>query len=362
MSSLKTVNDLSPEAFQGKRVLVRVDWNVPMAQGAVTNDFRIRATIPTLNFLRERGAVVTAATHLGGEGAPAIEPVRARAAELLPGVTLLENLRQNPGEEGNDHEFAQSLAKDFDLFVNDAFGVCHREHASVVSVPQFLPSYAGLLIAHEMGELSRAFNPERPFVFVLGGAKFATKAPLVKKFLGLADRIFIGGALANTCFKALGYEIGQSVADENVDLVRPFVSDPRIMLPGTVITLIEGKTLVRTAATVSSDAKIMDVAPETLEELTDYIKSAKLVLWNGPLGNFEQGFMAGTEALARIIAEAPGYSIIGGGDTIAAVERLGALDKFDFISTGGGAMLDFLAEGTLPGLEALKQSQEKFKL
>jgi phosphoglycerate kinase len=358
--TLKTVADVSAEALLGKRVLVRVDWNVPRENGKITNDFRIQSSLATLRLLQEAGAQVTVVTHLGDDGSADIAPVRERALALLPGIEVLENVRRSEGELANDAEFAQSLAKNFDLFVNDAFAVCHREHASVVGVPQYVPSYAGLLVAKEIAELSRAFNPDRPFIFILGGAKFGTKAPLIKKFLGLADKIFIGGALANTCFKALGYEIGQSVADENVELVKPLVTDPRIMLPATVITVIEGKTLVRTAATVSPDAKIVDVAPETLEEITDYIKSAKLVLWNGPLGNFEAGFMTGTEAMARIIAETSAYSIIGGGDTIAAVERLGALDKFNFVSTGGGAMLDFLAEGTLPGLEALKQSQEKF--
>lgn len=326
MTPLRTIKDLPPAALAGKRALVRVDLNLPLAEGEITNDFRLRQALPTLKFLLEAGASITAISHLSDSRA-SLEPVIKRLKILLPEVVLLENLRQHPGEEANDPAWAAELAAGHDLFVNDAFAVCHRAHASVVGIPKLLPSYAGLLVEREVAELSRAFQPEHPFIFILGGAKLSTKIPLLEKFLPLADQIFLGGDLLNHVA-----ELGE-LPDRG-----------KIIIPEQVAR--EG-------------THIKDVDPAALAVLAPLLSAAKFILWNGPLGQFEAGHLAGTEALAKLVSEGPAYSIVGGGDTVAAIEQLGLAERFGFVSTGGGAMLDFLATGTLPGLEALRESQEK---
>jgi phosphoglycerate kinase len=326
MTPLKTIKDLAPAALAGKRALVRVDLNLPLANGEISNDFRLRQALPTLKFLLEAGASITAISHLS-DSRGSLAPVIKRLKILLPEVLLLENLRQEPREEANDLAFAAELAAGHDLFVNDAFAVCHRAHASVVGVPKLLPSYAGLLVEQEVAELSRAFQPEHPFIFILGGAKLTTKIPLLEKFLPLADQIFLGGDLLN------------HLKDLPANLPRE-----KIIIPDQVVR--EG-------------ASIKDVAEAALASLAPQLAAAQFILWNGPLGQFEAGFMGGTEALAKLVSTSPAYSMVGGGDTVAAIEKLGLAERFGFVSTGGGAMLDFLATGTLPGLEALRESQEK---
>jgi phosphoglycerate kinase len=342
--NLKSIAEVSPEQLKGKKVLVRVDFNVPIENGKVTNDFRIRQSLSTLKLLSQAGAQVTAISHLSDNQA-SLAPVRELLKTLAPGVRLLENLRQNPAEEMNDIEFAKMLTNGQDLFVNDAFSACHRKHASIVGIPPLLPSYAGLLLEREIKELSRAFEPEHPFIFVLGGIKFSTKIPLINKFLDLADKIFIGGALAASFFKALGQEIGESTVDKDLDLLKPFLNQPKIGLPKKMVWV---------------DNKIVDVDPESFTDLAPDIVAAKMILWNGPMGNFEAGYSAGTKTLIEQISGSNAYSIVGGGDTVAAIEEMNLGAKFGFISTGGGAMLDFLGNGTLPGIEALKDSSLSF--
>lgn len=337
----KSIAGVPVEQLKGKRVLVRVDFNVPIEDGKVTNDFRVRQALSTLKLLSQAGAQVTAISHLSDSQASLV-PVMEHLKTLAPEIRLLENLRQNPREEQNDIEFAKMLATGQDIFVNDAFSASHRKHASIVGIPQILPSYAGLLLEREIHELSRAFEPEHPFIFMLGGIKFSTKIPLINKFLNSADKIFIGGALSNSFAKALGQDVGDSAVDKDLESLKPFLNQPKIVLPGKVVRV---------------DNKIVDVDPEALQAIASDIAAAKMILWNGPMGNFEAGYLAGTKALIEMISSSGAYSIVGGGDTVAAIEEMNLGAKFGFISTGGGAMLDFLGNGTLPGIEALEDSK-----
>lgn len=298
----------APE-LKGKRVLVRVDWNV-IKDGKVADSFRIKKSLPTIEFLLGAGAYVLLATHLEEGNVEVLKPFVPEGAELLP------NLRENPGEEANSEEFAKELASKADIFVNEAFSVSHRNHASIVSVPKLLPSYAGLRFVEEIKALSKSFYPAHPFILILGGAKIETKLPLVDKFSNIADEIFIGGAMAKTAAEM------------------PLKDNPKISLP-------------------TGDLTALDANAETIEILKPKILEAKFIIWNGPLGQYETGHSQYTHELAKALADAPGEVVIGGGDTLAAIEELGLLDKFSFVSTGGGAMLDFLATGTLPGIEAL---------
>ena len=340
MKSITKAGDLT-----GKRVLVRVDWSVPTADGVVLNDYQIKRTFPTLEYLQKAGAKVILISHAERD-TDSLKPIFEHVKNFLPltfieqsDLMLLENLRQNKGERENSNEYAKELASLGDIFVNEAFPVSHREHASIVGVPKLMESYVGMQFSLEIEELSKAFYPKRPFLFILGGAKFDTKIPLLKKFINIADSIFVGGAIANNFLREQGVDIGNSLVGEGDFKIRELLNTGKIILPED---------------TIIKDEKIMDAGPITLENLKPVISSAKLVLWNGPLGNYEMGYKVATLALAKMIAEFSNESIIGGGDTLAAVKELDLFDKFSFVSTGGGAMLDFLANGTLPGIEALK--------
>jgi phosphoglycerate kinase len=278
-------------------------------------------------------------------------------------VLLFENLRINEGEKnppaGGDDGFAKKLSQMADIYVNDAFSVSHRAHASIVGVPKFLPSYGGPLLRKEIENLSKAFNPERPFVFILGGAKFDTKLPIIKKYIQKADNIFVGGALANNFFRAMGVQTGTSLVAEGDFGEKEMLESKSLKNPVDVTVKGSGNDLhFKNLEEISKDDYIGDVGPKTIELLKEITKDAKTIVWNGPLGNFEAGFNDKTEQLAEIIAELSHSNgcttIIGGGDTISSIQKLGILDKFSFVSTGGGAMLDFLVEETLVGIEALK--------
>jgi phosphoglycerate kinase len=308
MKSIKEAGDL-----KGKRVLVRVDWNV-VKNGAVSDDFRIKASLPTLEYLEQAGAEVLIATHLEEAEPGDIEILQPH---VPAGMTLLPNLRDNEGEKGNSEEFAKELAAQADMFVNEAFSASHREHASIVGLPKFLPSYTGLRFTEEFEELGKAFNPPHPFLLLLGGAKIETKLPLVEKFSKIADAIFIGGAMA-----VKANELG---LQENYGVMFP-----------------------------TGDLAALDANDETLRRLKAKIAEARFIVWNGPLGKYENGYTKYTNELAQALAEAPGEVIVGGGDTLAAIQSLNILEKFSFVSTAGGAMLEFLAKGTLPGIKALE--------
>jgi phosphoglycerate kinase len=335
--------------------------------------------LDTINFLTERRAKVILIAHLesvDGDN-PSLEPVSIslnkfgiktifskleNAYEIIENklengqCLLIENLRLFDGEKKNDKSFAKQLASLGDIFVNDAFSVCHREHASIVGIPKYIDSYAGIQLEKEVSNLSRAFEPDHPFLFILGGAKFETKLPLIEKFSNLADNIFIGGALANDILKARGYPVGVSKVSPFSKDIENTAKNHKVIIPNDVI--VEGH-IEKNIESVSNEDKIFDAGNKTLDNISKIISNSKFVLWNGPLGLYEDGYQGATLELAKIIAKKTEedknfVSIVGGGDTVAGISSLGIQEKFTFISTGGGAMLDFLAKGTLPGIEVLK--------
>ncbi|HEY0948364.1 MAG TPA: phosphoglycerate kinase [Candidatus Paceibacterota bacterium] len=377
---MRTVRDI--RKLEGIPVLVRAALNAEAENGKVTNDFRLRAALPTIEYLRERHAKVILAGHITGNGTETLRPMyeamkawipglvfcdvpsgpkaRAMARELSPGdVLMLENLRRDKGEEGNSKEFSASLADLADIFVQDAFDVCHRKHASVVGVPEILPSYAGLLLSHEVEELKKALKPKQPSMAIIGGAKFSTKQPVLNKLLKIYGRVFVGGALANDFMQATGRPVGRSlVSNADKATLKALLQDRKLLLPLDYVVAPVGKGRaegrVADIQDVQPDEAILDNGPKTIAMLAEHAKSMKTILWNGPLGNYEHGFVEGTQGLARVIAGSHAHSIVGGGDTVAAIESLGLSQGFSFISTGGGAMLDYLAYGTLPGIAALR--------
>jgi phosphoglycerate kinase len=373
----KTLHDI-PDV-QGIPVVARLDFNVPIADGKVVDDYRIRMALPTINFLREKGAKLVILSHIEGES-DTLKPVFERLKRDIPtlifcedcvesgaeciqkmnpgDVLLCENIRLYDGEKKNDEDFAKKLAALGKYYVNDGFSVSHRKHATVVGIPKFIPGFLGLQFEEEIKNLSKAFTPPHPFVFILGGAKFDTKLPLVQKFLPLAETIIIGGALANDIYQAKGIKIGASrVSGTSIDL-SSFINNPKIITPIDVVVEDQaGDRKVKKVTDVESTEKIYDAGPESLAQFEKIIAGSKCVLWNGPLGNYENGYTEPTKQLAAAIARSEGLSLVGGGDTLAAIAELGLDKQISFISTGGGAMLDFLAQGTLPGLDALKGSK-----
>lgn len=375
LPSLKNARNL-----KGKRVILRLDLNVPLKGSSVVDDYRIKRSLPTIKFLKAAGAKIIILSHIGGDGVKSLRPVANYLGKIvntgfypkLDGLELerlveamkngsimvLENLRRDPGEMGNQMSFAKRLAKLGDLYVNDAFSVSHREHASVALLPKLLPSYAGFLFEDEVNHLSRALKPSHPFLFILGGAKFGTKIPLIKKFLNLADYVFVGGALANNFFKEAGYEIGLSLSDKGNFKLKPLLKNKKLVLPSDVVVKTRTGKFIKNVGSIRERDSIKDSGPATTRVLSKLVSRAKFVLWNGPLGNYEEGFDKGTAELLRIIAKNKAESIVGGGDSLALVSKLKLEKKFTFVSTGGGAMLDFLAHGTLPGIKALLRSKK----
>ncbi len=379
--SLKNITEAKD--LKGKRVLVRLDLNVPIVDNKVGDDFRILAAMPMLTSLREAGAKIVAISHIEGKGGESLKPVADYFAEKNVRVTfiseyftdaaqtaldamkegdmvLFENLRINKGEKENDETFAKQLAAMGDVYVNEAFPVSHRAHASIVGVPKFLPSFAGPTFMREVENLSQAFTPDRPFLFILGGAKFDTKMPLIQKFLKLADSVFVGGALANNFFKELGMEIGESLVSPGNFNLPEMLETKKVFVPSdAVVQSAEGSNehVTKSIQEIGPKDKIWDAGAGSLVQLEELVNKSKFILWNGPLGNYEEGFSEGTKKLAEIISASGAKSIVGGGDTVAAIQTLGLMDKFTFVSTGGGAMLDFLSAETLPGIDALKNSK-----
>ncbi|MES2134805.1 MAG: phosphoglycerate kinase [Patescibacteria group bacterium] len=369
MHSIETVTNLS-----GVRVLVRCSYDVPVKDEVVVDTIRLDNGLQTVEYLIRKGARIILIGHIGRDPKNSLKPVYEylkqkinltfvdditgdvahRAVEALEdgGVLLLENLRRDPGEKGNDENFAHSLASLADIYVDDAFTNAHRHHASMVGVTKLLPSYAGFQFLAEVEGLKSALAPSSPSLAIVGGAKFETKVVLVHTLLEKYDFVFVGGAVVNDFFVAKGYSVGKSLVSKTpVD--KDILQSPKILLPE--IVTVEGSggrrdVLVRD---VLEDDVILDIAPASILALQPTINSARSILWNGPMGNFEKGFTAGTDALAIAIAGSSAKSIVGGGDTLSSIQNLGLMDKFTFVSTAGGAMLDFLANGTLPGIEAL---------
>ncbi|OAT80252.1 phosphoglycerate kinase [Desulfotomaculum copahuensis] len=391
----KTIRDID---VSGKRVLVRVDFNVPMdQQGNVTDDTRIRAALPTIRYLTEHKARVILASHLGrpkgkvddryrldpvarrlGEllGRPVVkvddcvgEEPRAAVAKMTPGdVLLLENVRFHPEEEKNDEKFARRLADLADIYVNDAFGTAHRAHASTAGVARFLPAVAGFLMEKEINMLGGALeNPERPFVAILGGAKVSDKIKVIENLLGKVDTLIIGGGMANTFLAARGYNMGKSLLEgDKVELAKELIERAagrgvKLLLPVDLVVAEaadpDAQPKVVPVDAVPADWMALDTGPESAAIFAGEIKKARTVIWNGPMGVFEMApFAAGTFAVARALAESGATTVVGGGDTAAAVAKAGVAGRMSHISTGGGASLEFLEGRVLPGVAALQEA------
>lgn len=400
MKSIKNIKNL-----KNKNVLVRVDFNVPINNGKIEELFRIEAVLPTIKYLIKKKAKIILISHLGRPIAFAqskkskiknkkfsLEPIAKYLSKLLKKnvkfigdcigenpkkeiskmkrgeVVLLENLRFYKGEEKNDINFAKELAKLADIYINDAFAVSHRVHASVEAITKFLPSFAGFLLEKEIKVLSSVFqNPRRPLCLVMGGVKLETKLPLIRKFISVADNIIIGGALANTLLLAQKLAVGKSFVEKKyLKELKPIkISDSIFHLPVDVRVSesLSGKkpVFIKAVGKIKENEIILDIGPETEKLFTSIIKSSKMVIWNGPMGFFElDKFLSGSRAIAKAIASSKIYSIVGGGDTIALINKLKLFKKYSFVSTGGGAMLEFLAGKKLPGIEALKLTRRQY--
>ncbi len=354
MKSIKSLKSL-----KGKRVIVRVDFNVPVKNGVIDDNFRIKKGIPTIKYLVDKGASVLIIMHLGKDGSDDITPVIKEFFRLSKiakkSVEFYPNIRKFKGEETNDKNFAKELAKLGDIYVNDAFSVSHRAHTSVVGLPKLLPSYAGFQLEEEVKNLSQVFDkPKHPFLFILGGAKFSTKMPLIKKYLKIADYVFIGGALANDFLKAKGFEVGDSLVDKENYNIGKLLNNKKLLLPIDVIVKTKNGLVSKNAHEVLKDETILDIGMMSVKSLQEYIQKSKLILWNGPLGKYETGGGNSTKSVLKIIAKSKATSIIGGGDTVSLISEMKLEKNFSFVSTGGGATLDFLSAGTLPGVKALK--------
>lgn len=387
---------LKEATIKDKVILLRVDFNVTVENGGVTEDFRMRAVLPTIRYLLQNGArKVLCVSHFGRpNGKPngefSLAPVakhlsnilhedveftddcvgqgvRARIAQSEKKIFVLENLRFYRGEEENSEEFARALAFCADIFVQDAFGVLHRAHASTVALPKILSSYAGLLLEKEVSVLTALLkNPKRPLTALMGGAKISTKIPVIQKFLKIADNVCLGGALANTALKAKGMAVGKSLIEEEmVQTIKNIeFTDTRLHLPVDVKVAKDKEAAdgieIKGAGNVKDDELILDIGPDTQALFGKIIEKSRTILWNGPMGYIEnEKFQEGTRCIAKDIADASAraFTVVGGGDTYLTLERLGIMDKVGFVSTGGGAMLDFLAKGTLPGIEALESNE-----
>ncbi|CAK6479224.1 phosphoglycerate kinase [Peribacillus castrilensis] len=388
----KSIKDIE---LKGKRVFCRVDFNVPMQDGKISDDTRIKAALPTISYLTEQGAKVILASHLGRPKGQVVEelrlaPVAERLSELSGKdvqkaeeaygetvqsiidnmqngeILLLENVRFYPGEEKNDQELAKSFAALADVYVNDAFGAAHRAHASTEGIAHHLPAVAGLLMEKELSVLGKALsNPERPFTAIIGGAKVKDKIGVIENLLEKVDHLIIGGGLGYTFIKAQGHEIGNSLLEEDkIELAKSFIESAKekgvkLHLPIDAVITAEFSPDAETdnvdIDAIPNDKMALDIGPKTSELFADVIKSSKLVIWNGPMGVFEfDKFANGTRTVAQALAEANDtYSIVGGGDSAAAAEKFGLAEKMSHISTGGGASLEFMEGKELPGVVAL---------
>ncbi|MFD2867178.1 phosphoglycerate kinase [Kurthia populi] len=391
MNEKKSVKDID---VKGKRVFVRVDFNVPMEDGKVTDDTRIRAALPTIQYLVDEGAKVILSSHLGRPKGEVKEELRLtaageRLAELLGkpvkkldesvgenvkavvaamedgDIVLLENVRFHAGEEKNDPALAKQFAELADVYVNDAFGAAHRAHATTAGIAEFLPAVSGFLMQKELDVLGKALaDPERPFTAIIGGAKVKDKIDVINHLLEKVDNLIIGGGLSYTFTKAQGHEVGTSLLEEDkIDLAKSFIKKAEdkgvnFYMPVDAVVADEfskdANTKVVDIDKIPADYMGLDIGPKTAEIYADVIKNSKLIIWNGPMGVFEMdAFANGTKAVANAMAETEGYTVIGGGDSAAAVEKFGVAEKMSHVSTGGGASLEFMEGKELPGVVAL---------
>lgn len=369
MNTIQKIKNL-----KGKRVIVRADYNVGIVNGKIRDDFRIKSSIATIEFLRKKGAKVILISHIGDDGIESLAPVAKYLNKLFPirfvggvvgeqvlraveemkngDVLLLENLRRESGEKENSKLFTLALASLGEVYVNDAFSVSHRAHASVVGLPKILPAYAGLSLLKEVNALAQVFVPKHPFLAILGGAKFSTKLPLIKNFLVSADAVYVGGALLNTILAQSGVSVGKSLVDTE-PIQKSILTNKKLIQTMDVVVNREGVSKTVSVNAVDKNDEIVDVGPETIKLLGDFAQKAKLVVWNGPLGIYERGFDKATKTLLHVLAKSKARVIIGGGDIVAVVEKAKLTDSFTHVSTGGGATLEFLAKKNLVGLKVL---------
>ncbi|SFJ43598.1 phosphoglycerate kinase [Halobacillus dabanensis] len=388
----KTIRDVE---VNGQTVFCRVDFNVPMSDGKVTDDTRIKAALPTIKHLTGNGAKVILASHLGRPKGEVVDelrldPVADRLSDLLGqtvtktdevhgdevnkaisemengDVLLIENVRFNPGEEKNDAELAKAFANMADLYVNDAFGAAHRAHASTAGVAEHIPAVAGFLMEKEINVLGKALsNPERPFTAIIGGAKVKDKIGVIDNLIDKVDHLIIGGGLAYTFVKALGHEIGKSLLEEDkIELAKEYMKKAeekgvKFHMPEDVVVADDFSDSANKKEvaidSIPADWEALDIGPKTREKYAEVIKDSKLIIWNGPMGVFElESFANGTKAVANALSETDGYTVIGGGDSAAAVEKFGYANDMDHVSTGGGASLEFMEGKELPGVALLK--------
>jgi phosphoglycerate kinase len=375
---MKCIHEVLPEFLKGKRVIVRTDFNVPLSDsGKILETARIDFCFKTISYLKNCGAKVILISHIGREKTDTLLPVSLYLKKKLDidfisnwneveiathigkmkesDVVLLENLRQKSEEEENNHDFAEFLASLADMYINDAFSASHRVHASIVTLPTLLKSYCGCQFKKEFDALSKIFTPEHPFVVLMGGAKFETKIPVIESLLNIADTVFVGGALSNDILKATGHEVGKSkVNDMDNVYAGELVRNTKFMIVEDIKTKAFIFKTNKHVTKVTKEDKIIDGGVETAQILSSKIKEAKFVVWNGPFGTFEQGNSFLSKKVIDAIEESDAYSIVGGGDTVAEVKKLGRENVFDFMSLSGGAMLEFIAKGSLPGIDVLK--------
>jgi len=362
--------------LKGVKVLLRLDLNVPVIEDVVVDNFKVEAVIATINFLKKEGAKVIIISHIGRDPLNSLfsvyeylrkffevtfikdifsdESTKVISSMQSGDIVMFENLRSFSGEKENESNFTSKLASFGDIYVNDAFAVSHREHSSIVGLPKIMESYFGLLFVKEVNELKAVSKVSSPKLFVLGGNKLETKIPFIQKFLKVADKIFVGGALANDIFKAKGFEVGTSLVSKNSFDLEELLDNKKIILPIDVVVDSLRGVFVKKSNQVLKDEKIVDAGQETVSMIEDLVNYSKFILWNGPLGDYPKGFSDGTFGLIRALASSKGESIVGGGDTEHCISNLGLEENFDFISTGGGAMLEFVANGTLVGIEAIE--------
>ncbi|OHA15033.1 MAG: phosphoglycerate kinase [Candidatus Taylorbacteria bacterium RIFCSPLOWO2_12_FULL_43_20] len=386
MSKLPLLSRLKSSEIKGKIIFLRLDLNVSILQGKISDDFRLVRIIPTIEYIRSMGGKIIIGAHMESEGMETLEEVHHYLNAKLPvkfikvhprkldrsmfdamrdgEIALLENLRRDEGEKSNDESFSRHLAGLADVYVNDAFSSSHREHASIVGVPRFIPGYMGLLFEEEYNHMSRCRRPKKPYLAIVGGAKFETKFALVKKLLVIADNIFLCGALANDVYRRRGMEIGRSFQSESNINLDAIMESKKVSLPTDALVEDIGDPIYKNIEEVKSDEMIVDSGPESLEVLRQLVSEARFILWNGPLGLYEKGYTDATLKTAKMILESGAESVMGGGDTLTAISKIKAevlgedeeTQKRHFLSTGGGAMLEFLASGTLAGIKALSTS------
>lgn len=374
--------------LKNKKVLLRVDFNVPLKTSKVADDFRIKAGLPTINYLLSRGASVVILNHIGrpdGKVIPGLsnKPVAKRLSELLNkkvvqlnevvgqtikkaitslkggGIIILENVRFEKGEEKNDRSFAKKLASNVDLYVNDAFAVCHRQAASVSAITKYLPSYAGLLLEKEIINLNKVLESKlRPKIAIIGGAKLETKIKVIKNLLNKMDNVLLGGAVANNVLKEMNYEVGLSLVDKTQLKLAKSILLNKLRYPlDVVVAKSKNKkaiSIIKAVGKIKKDDIILDIGPDTVKFYSEFINQSKLVIWNGPLGYFEiPKYKKSSQAVAKAIANSQAFSVVGGGETVEMIKGLGLINKFSFVSTGGGAMLEYLEGKMLPGIKPL---------